>query len=235
MNSIDYKYLREIENKIKNKQSIVKEELSYFLTGLVYDVRSKIWDEKHPDFEFKCDLAQSIISYYLNDIGIVNYPYSTKTTFCKSISGHSFIVATFNVNGKNINYLIDPTYIQFFNDKDCSEDNYYYADSRGVYVKTPAAGYFVRKEIIGEDAFKRIISFRDKGFDVLDEELAKIYGDSFYNTRPMKKNKKIDSLPGYYYINSLLEGGIEKLSKTKEELIRDGYYINFDVNKSIKL
>ncbi len=231
MNNINYSYINKLENMIKNKENITREELFYFLKNVVIGVRDRIFDNEHPNFEFKCDLAQSIICYYLDDLGIINYPYSTNKTFCKSISGHSFVIAVFNVNGRNVNYLIDPTYIQFFNEKDCSDNCYYYIEDSGVYVKMPSAGYFVRKEIIGEKHYKRIINFKNNGFDVFDEELAKIYGDSFYNTRPMKKNKKIDSLPGYYYINSLIEGGMERLSKTREELIDGGYYLDFSKRK----
>ena len=52
----------------------------------------------------------------------------------------------------------------------------------------------------------------------MNEELAKIYGNSFYNTRTMRRDKKIDSLSGDYYINSFIKNGNEKLSKTREEL-----------------
>ena len=53
--NILYDYLKEIENKIKNKDIISEDELFYFLECIVSDVRSKIYDEEHPYFEFKCD------------------------------------------------------------------------------------------------------------------------------------------------------------------------------------
>ena len=62
----------------------------------------------------------------------------------------------------------------------------------------------------------------------MDEELARIYGNSFYNTRTMKKNRKFEELSGDYYINSFIKNGRDILSKSKNELLDNGYYIDFD-------
>ena len=221
LEKIDYNYLSFIEEKIRKKESISREELTYFLDVMVSIVRNKIYDEEHPNFEFKCDLAQSIICYYLNDMGVINYPCSTIKTIYSSAVGHNFIVAVFNIDGKEVNYLIDPTYIQFFKEENCNDKKY--TDINGYIVETPDPGYFIDKkdmEMIGK--------FNYYGFGELNEELAKIYGNSFYNTRTMRRDKKIDSLSGDYYINSFIKNGNEKLSKTREELINDGYYIDFN-------
>ena len=215
-----YSYLEEIEYKIMNKQSISENELFYFLECIVSDIRDKIYDEGHPNFESKCDLAQSIICHYLNDIGVVNYPCSTNNTIYSDAVGHSFVVAEFVVEGKKVYYLIDPTYVQFFKKENCNEDCYITIND--FIVKTPDPGFFIKN---GDRA--RIDFFNYYGFDILDGELARIYGNSFYNTRTMKKSKKFEELDGDDYINSFLKNGIEKLSKTKDELFNEDYYIDF--------
>lgn len=224
IDNINYGYLREIEDKIRNRESISKEEAFYFLEYVVYDVRNKIYDEEHPNFESKCDLAQSIICYYLNDIGVVNYPCLTNNTIYSSVVGHSYVVATFNVEGKDVNYLIDPTYVQFFKKEDCNESKYVVIN--GYIVITPSPGYFIKAE-----DFARISLFNYYGFDALDEELARIYGNSFYNTMTMKKDKKFEELSGDFYINSFLKNGKEKLSKSAQDIVQNGYYVSFNDNK----
>ena len=223
--NINFNYLREIEDKIRNKESISKEEIFYFLEYVVYDVRNKIYDEVHPNFESKCDLAQSIVCYYLNDIGVVNYPCLTNNTIYSSAVGHSYVVATFNVEGQEVNYLIDPTYVQFFKKEDCNESKYIVINE--YIVVTPSPGYFIKAEDTA-----RISWFNYYGFDVLDEDLARIYGNSFYNTRAMKKDKKFEELSGDFYINSFLKNGKEKLSKTVDEIVQNGYYISLDDQKN---
>ncbi len=219
LENVNYDYLKEIEDKIKNKDSLSREELFYFLEYVIWDVRNKIYDEDHPYFEYKCDLAQSMICYYLNDIKVVNYPCSTNNTIYSSVMGHSFVVATFKVDGKDVNYLIDPTYIQFFKKEDCNESKYVVIN--GYIVVTPSPGYFIKIEDTA-----RVGLFNYYGFDVLDEELARIYGNSFYNTRSMKRVKTFDELSGSYYINSFLKNGNEKLSKSLKELDDNGMIIN---------
>ena len=219
-----YYYLKEIENKIKNKDVISEDELFYFLECIVSEVRSKIYDEKYPNFEFKCDLAQSIICHYLNEIGVINYPCSTNNTIYSNCIGHSFVVAVFNVAGIEVKYLIDPTYIQFFKKENCNVDNY--ITINGYIVKTPDPGFFIKNRDTA-----RIDFFNYYGFDVLDEELARIYGNSFYNTRVMKKDKKLEELSGDYYITSFIKNGKEKLSKDIADLVDNGYYIDFRQEK----
>ena len=216
----NFDYLREIEYKIVNKQDVSSYDIEYFLDYIVFFVRNRLYDDEHPYFEYRCDLAQSIICYYLDDIGVVNYRCSSNNAINDSVVGHSFVVATFKVNGNDINYLIDPTYIQFFKAENCSELKYTIIN--GYIVVSPDPGYFIR-----EEDRKIIDEFNENGYGMLTEDLARIYGNSFYNTRTMKISKDFEELKGYVYINSFIKGK-EKLSRSREELLENGYYINFD-------
>lgn len=212
---IDYKYLKEIENKIKNKISVTYDEIDYFLKSIIYLIRDKVRDNEHPYFEYKCDLVQSIICHYLNELNVTNFPNATNKSILDNVVGHSFVVATFKVDNRDVDYLIDPTYIQFFKKENIKDGNYIIIN--GYIVKTPDPGYFIKKEDID-----KINLFNENGFSILDEDIARIYGNSFYNTRTMKKDKTFEELKGYVYINSFLKGK-ERLSKSKLELEKDGY------------
>ena len=107
-------------------------------------VRSKLYDEGHSYFEYRCDLAKSIISYYLEGLGVTYYPNITNKSISEMAVGHSFVVATFNINGREVNYLIDPTYIQFFKNENCNDLNYIMMND--FIVKIPDPGYFIKEE-----------------------------------------------------------------------------------------
>lgn len=220
--NFDIDYFKMIEDKIFGKTSVTYEEIDYYLSYVVYSVREKIFDNSNY-FVNKCDLAQSIICHYFNSIGVINYPNMTLNAITDYIIGHSFVVATFNVMNENVNYLIDPTYIQFFKSENCSPDRYVMFNN--YIIRTPDPGYYIKegdRDIINK--------FNYCGYGVLNEELAKIYGDSFYNTKTMVMDKEYREMNGFVYINSFLKGR-EKLSKTVDDLVRDGYYLDFKSDK----
>ena len=223
--NIDYDYLKEIENNIKNNISISIQDITYFLECIVYITRIKIMDDDSY-LDFKCDLAQSIICHYLDDLNVTYFPNVTYKAITNTVIGHSFVVATFKVSGKEINYLIDPTYIQFFKSENCTEKKFVVFN--GIVIKTPDPGYFIKYE-----DRKFINDFNYNGFGILNENLARIYGNSFYNTRTMRMDISFDELKGSTYINSFLKGN-EKLSTSREELISNGKYINLDIKKITK-
>lgn len=219
---IDINYFKDIESKILRNISVTNEEINYFLSYIVYCVRTNIFSGDDY-FTNKCDIAQSILCHYFTGIGVVNYPNMTLNAITDYIVGHSFVVATFNVLGKDVNYLIDPTYIQFFKSENCSPDRYVMFNN--YIIRTPDPGYYIKegdRDIINK--------FNYCGYGVLNEELAKIYGDSFYNTKTMVMDKEYREMNGFVYINSFLKGR-EKLSKTVDDLVRDGYYLDFKSDK----
>lgn len=223
MENISYDYLRMIEDNIKNGMNISRDDITYFLECLVYMTRVMIMDSS-PYLEFKCDLAQSIICHYLNDLNVINYPNVTLKAVSSYAVGHSFIVATFKVEGRDVNYLIDPTYIQFFKDENCDASKFIYFND--IVIRTPDPGYFIKSEDKG-----LINEFNYNGFGILSEDLARVYGNSFYNTRTMRRDMSFDELRGYVYINSFLKGN-ERLSKSMDELINEGKYISLNGDKN---
>ena len=222
---IDYDYLKEIEDRIKNKYSVSKEDITYFLQCIVYITRMNIMDKDNEYFDYKCDLAQSIMYYYLEDLGIKGHPNMTIPAISRDIIGHSFICATFKVDDTDTNYLIDPTYIQFFKKENCDSNRYVYFND--LIIRTPDPGYF-----IDEDDRNIIDEFNYNGFGELTEDLARIYGNSFYYTKTGIIKNEIP-IPGKVFINSFMKGN-ERLSETREDLIFKGYYIRFGDKKMIK-
>lgn len=211
----DNSYISQIEEKIKNKEKISENEINDLLDYVCYTTRCKFdSDIENYDFSFKCDVAQAIITYYFLELGITTHPCMTQNVITNDIVGHSFLIVEIN----NKNYLVDPTYRQFTKYDNCKEDKYF--NYNNIIIKTPDPGYFIR-----ENDKKEFSSFLIKGYNELTEEFARIYGDSFYNTKVGTTSKKFNSIPGKAYINSFIKGN-ELLSKTKEELDLLGLSIN---------
>ena len=206
--NIDSKVIADLERKIESSIPLSEEELNLFLDNICYLTRCKFTDDfDNFSFEFKCDKAQAIITYYLNDLGVETHPCMTQNVITNDIEGHSFTVARFNVNGTLTSYLIDPTYRQFFTDEKSE-----YLTHNGMILKTPSPGYFIKDEDKSE-VEKLLID----GYHILDENMARAYGDSFYNTKTGYTTKDFKSINGSIYLNSFTKGH-EPLSKTKEEL-----------------
>lgn len=220
-NNINYNYLSDIEYKIKNKISLTNEELNNFLNTIIYLTRYKI-DPNLNNYDYKCDLAQSILYYYLKKLDCNIHPLSTQNSITSNITGHSFITLELLVNNKLTHYLLDPTYIQFFKHDKCTKNNYYIHPSYKDYILlTPDPGYFIQDNMKEQAKF-----LLNHGYIELTEPTAQMYGDSFYNTKtgPNTNNLKYQSIPGFIYLNSFTKNSTT-LSKTEEELINQELYI----------
>jgi len=214
-NNIDIEYLSTIETKILNNESITNKELIYFLNTIIYLTRLKL-NNNLDNFDNKCDLAQSILYYYFKNLNCNIHPSMTQNVITNNIIGHSFLTLELNVDNKLKYYLLDPTYIQFFKTDKCRTENYYISPNYPDYILlTPNPGFFIHQNM--KEQAKKLL---DNGYIELTEEIAKMYGDSFYNTKTgtNPKNLTFMSIPGEIYINSFLKGK-EPLSKTEEELI----------------
>ena len=115
--NIDYELIESIEQKIKDKLEINDNEIYYLLVYICYKVREKLSIKKQKElsqnnFENQCDTAQSMIYHYFENFDLTNISVNIHEII-DEITGHSFNVI--QINGKN--YLIDPTYIQFFDEK----------------------------------------------------------------------------------------------------------------------
>ena len=183
----------EIENKIINKEKLTIEEIEFFLEYVVNESRRLVGSDDGY-YQNKCDLVQSIIVCYFDELGIDYVPGSTLESISSSAWGHNYIVACFNIDDCIYRYLVDPTYIQFFNhDNNLIKGPTYYIDDKNMNMM---------KE------------FSKKGYSLLDSDMAKEYGDSFYLTSPYVGKIKPT---GDMYINAFMKIR-NKLSYTKEEL-----------------
>lgn len=208
---IDYEFISILENKIINNIPLSIDESKYFLDYIVYSTRLKFTDDiDNYSFEYKCDTACSIIGNYLNSLNVKYKINDTNKCITDGICGHTFMIIELNTINGNINYLVDPTYRQFFTKDKCNDSNYILIDNR--YVLTPDPGYFIK------DEDKNLISnFLKNGYTILDENIARIYGNSFYNTKVLNYDKNYRSIPGSIYLNSFLKG-TSNITKTEEEL-----------------
>ncbi len=216
--NIDYDYLRNIEDRIKKKYNMSVDDITYFLQGIIYIARMNVMDKNNEYFDGKDDLIQSIIYYYLDDLGIRCHPNNTISSIDSDVVKHSFICASFNIDDKDIYYLIDPTYIQFFKNENCNINRFVYFND--LVIRKPDPGYFV------DNADRDIINnFNYDGFGELTEDLARIYGNSFYLTKPDVDED--EGISGKVFFDQFIKAN-ERLSETKEDLIFKGYYINYN-------
>lgn len=197
-----------IEERLACGEIVTEEELKIILDNLCFQVRSKFTSEIDTfNFLYKCDVSQAMITYYLEKLNIKVNPCMTQNVITDSIIGHSFV--TFSYNGKD--YLVDPTYRQFLMNEMCDVDKYI-IHSSGMTLKTPDPGFY-----IPSDKYPMLKEFDYFGYHELTEEFARMYGDSFYNTKTGIYNLNKKTMSGNIYINSFMKGH-EKLSKTFEEL-----------------
>lgn len=213
--NIDYKYMAYIEDKILNKESITNEEANDFLATICFITRFKI-NKRLNNYDYKCDLAQSILCHYLKQLECFVHPVTTQETILPDVIEHSFTIIQLLVDGKLNSYLLDPTYIQFFRENNCIEEKYFYSPKEENYILvTPDPGYFIK------DDEKEMASFLlNYGFINLNKDTARMYGDSFYNTKTGRVVNDIsyNTMSGDIYLKAFLKGK-EKLSKTQEELV----------------
>lgn len=214
--NIDTNYYSEIEKKISEGRSITQNEAENFLRVIAYLTRQKVSPD-FLDFENTCDLAQSILGHYLETINCKVVHCSTQSTIAPKVMGHNFSIISLNVEGEEKDYLVDPTYIQFFRKEKCNASNYVISTKvPNLVLLTPHPGYFIKEE--DQDAADYLLRY---GYIELTPEYAKMYGDSFFNTdRGLKlepTNPK--SLPASMYYKSY-KTGTESLSTTKEQLLK---------------
>lgn len=216
---IDLNLLLAIEHKIKHNINITNEEFTYFISNIIYLVRDMVITDNNEFFDYKCDLVQSILAAYFEDLNIKYNLCDTQKILGDYVIGHRFTTATFNVNNQANTYLIDPTYRQFFHPEKCSHDNYIVYNN--IVIKTPDPGYFIT-----ETDSSLINELNYYGYHELTEELARIYGDSFYNTKTMRKDTAFVSMKGYVYLNSFQSKNQIAPSKNRETLEKEGYNLH---------
>ena len=212
--NIDNEYYSQIEKKISSNKSITQNEAENFLRTICYIIRNNI-NPKMDNFDYKCDIAQSILGTYLDKINCHYAPCATQNVITSGIEGHSFTTVMLNVEGEERNYLVDPTYIQFFHQDKCKQSNYFVSPMfPDKILLTPNPGFFIKEE--DKDATDFLLRY---GYIELTPEYARMYGDSFLNTKTGENpnNLTFKTIPGEIYINAFRKGK-ESLSKTDTEL-----------------
>ena len=210
--NIDPQIIEILEQKVLSKEPLTEEEINIFLDYICYETRCKFTNDiNNFSFQFKCDKAQAIITHYLNSLKVEVHPCMTQNVITEDIEGHSYLIPIFNVNGINTPYLVDPSYRQSFID---DKKDYILYNSK--ILRTPSPGYFIKEEDKTE-----IQKLLINGYHLLDENIARIYGDSFYNTKTGYRRREFQSISGNIYINSFIKGH-EPLSTSPEELENEG-------------
>ncbi len=213
-----------IEEQCKNNEFLTKEDIELLLKYLCYLVRKKIAEYEgksieNYSFTNKCDLAQSMICYYLRDIMVAANPVNTNEVL-SNVCGHSFVIGTFSTITGKIQFLIDPTYLQFFNKEDCDPRKAVIINN--IICISPSPGFFV----LENKQESTIMPLIKNGFIELTKEVAKVFGDSFFKTQtgvsPDQASYNVAS--GSSYIK-WFSSYTAKLSKTKDELKEKGLLI----------
>lgn len=215
---IDYEKVRDIVNYYKKHKYMSMDQANYLLDWTTHNTRRFISELginiKDNSLDGFCELAQFVTLYPLEKMGFKIGKNTAKKDFNYNLN-HSFGTITLNINENDkINeehFLIDVTYRQFFTKDKCNSGMYYYNN------QTPSPGYFVRNKVIANEIIK-------KGHIILNEEIAKEYGEPFYlssldiNEKP---TKKID------YYNNIINSN-EDYSYSKDELEEN------DINKMFR-
>ena len=197
--NIDLKEINIIKEKIKNNVIINNSEISklldyYIETALMIVEKDLNEDLTNNPLNNKCDLFQYIIGKLMEKDNIVVFPKESQNVFYPTCIGHSFLIV--NIQGKC--FIVDPSFRQFLTKESCDIKNFNTIND--MVVKAPAPGFFMIRSEEGKELAKILIQ---NGFIMLNEEIAKIYGDSFYYT----KTGYLDysDIPADIYLNMLLK------------------------------
>lgn len=207
----------QIEELCKCNNILKIEDIHILLKYVSYSVRKKIADYEGKSmseysYSNKCDLAQSMIYYYLQNLGIRVNPINTNEVI-SGVCGHSFVIAYFNTGEGEKKFLLDPTYLQFFSKENC--DIHKFVIINNSICLTPDPGFFV----VVDNNESVILPLLQNGYVELTEEVAKVYGDSFFQTKQGTISSQINNnrASGLNYIKWFTHY-TSSLSKSIEEL-----------------
>ncbi len=209
--------ISQIEELCKSNSKLSLEDVEVLLRNLSFLVRKKIADFEGVNirdylYSSKCDLAQSMIYYYLNKLGINVHSVNTNDVI-PGVSGHSLILASFDTTEGEKLFLIDPTYLQFFSSEKCDDSKFVIINN--TVCVSPDPGYFVVKS--GKEEV--ILPLLKNGYIEFNEDVAEVYGDSFFKTKQGTLSSQINNnhASGSNYIKWFMYYK-SNLSKTEKEL-----------------
>lgn len=183
---VDLSIVKQVVSNLKDpKVSITREDANILLKWTVQNTRDNLSklgiDIKKHSLDGYCELAQLLSIYPLEQLGLNVTKNTAKYCFDYPYN-HAFGTVKFSIQEdgkiKDIYFLIDTTYRQFFIREKCSKVQYYLGD-----IASPSVGYFVE-----DKEFARTI-MKD-GFIELDSFTAKKYGEPF--TKVGKGEEDID-------------------------------------------
>lgn len=170
----------------------------------------------------KCDYTQYILGKYLQSLNITTFPKETHKIIAPTTLGHSFLI----VKMPNKTYLVDPTYCQFFQEENCTKNNFIIYEN--MILKSPDPGYYITQTQEGTTIAKQIIQ---NGYIELTPSAAKQYCDSFYYSKQgtILQNNKIprSNITEEIYLNILLK-------PTKEYSLTNQKYEELYNQKEVK-
>lgn len=196
--------LETIKVKLKESQSLEKEELELFLKSLIISIKQAYPSKTYNNM---CDKIQQEIANYLDELNVTYYASDTTDTIDSKVIGHSIVIADFTKNNQNL-YLIDPTFLQFY----CLSDKY-----KDLYIKdykvTSKSPYeYAKKDI------NKTNKLLENGYIEFDNDTIKWYCDSFYKTKVGRKDELIDiNIPASIYLKSLIKYSKNNIYKIEEK------------------
>lgn len=177
----DLQIISNIENKLKNNESLTEDEVYNLLDYICYVTRCKISDDIENDsFEHKDFEATSIINNYFKELNVITHNCNTKLNIDSDVTNNNFLIIEINTllyNQKlKIPYIIDTTFRQFFTYEKCNND--YQVIKHNIFIRKQDPGYF-----ISPYDNEMISSFLSDGYALFDPDIAYTYGNAFLKTK----------------------------------------------------
>ncbi len=216
--AVDYstEVISDIEERIRNGESVTDNEVELLLNYICYSVRQKLSDDMYKaTFKGKDLEAASIVCNYLKDLNVNAKVLNTKTTIDYNATNNNFVIAAIKVNMYGIEdvlyYLIDPTFKQFclFEKKDANKLKI----RDGIIYEKPSIGHYINPE----DA-EFVADFLYFGYMYLDSDAASVYGNAFYDSRVPEKisDTKKCAIPGMVYYEKFISAEPSPMYSKKE-------------------
>lgn len=206
------KYIFDFDAKFIKSNNTMNNDIMSIIKKAIYESFLSLSKNKKLNLDIannplinKCDLVRDRIVDYLT-INYGNYnleimPLETQDIIDNDVTGHSILIVSLN----NKNYLVDPTYSQFFLKENCSKENYMINHERRMVLLAPDPGYYYLTNPSHIKVAKEII---ENGVIELTEETAKIYFDSFNKTKRgysgyLNLTNEAMEISGQVYLNSI--------------------------------
>lgn len=195
---MENKYIYEfIPNRFEFKENDGNLDAKKHIENAIYEIYNLLEEKcdvniNEDSFKDKDDLVKKIVMNYFDDIGIDYIPFKIQDVIEKKAKEHSAIF----VELENKLYLIDPTYRQFFLEKNCQEKSRRMNNST-ILINYDPGFYYLQNEKAKPIALELLTN----GYIEFTEEVAKVYGEAFKETMNCEVSKIKEEISGKEYIN----------------------------------